>query len=166
MKEFSSQYNGRGYCINVTRQIQSSGDRGKLFFLEFSHGSCLDPSAQFRFRENGAMLNLQRQGCLAAFHNASGYNLDMFYLHVDSVKDSCAQKPSESIYRAITQTSKGALSVYYKGKDKDSFETWCIYYQYYYPERFYYIGLNTGCNYRLIFGKIILNIFLQIKNYK
>ena len=64
------------------------------------------------------MLNLKRPGCVAASHNASGYGLDMFYLHVDSVKGSCAQKPQAGIYRAVTQTSKGALSVHYKGKDK------------------------------------------------
>jgi hypothetical protein len=67
------------------------------------------------------------QGCLAAFNrNGSGYDLDMLYLYVDSVSldtAACAQKPNESIYRAITQTPQGALSVYYKGKDKSSFQT-------------------------------------------
>jgi hypothetical protein len=109
-----------------TGQIQSNGSWGNLSFLGYSDtDSCLDPAA--RFRDNGAMLNLKRQGCLAAFNrNGSGYNLDMFYIYVDSVSldtAACAQKPNESIYRAITQTPQGALSVYYKGKDKSSFQT-------------------------------------------
>ena len=108
------------------------------------------------------MLNLERKGCLAALHNASGYNLDLFYLHVDSMEDSCAQKPSEGIYRAITQTSSGALSVYYKEKDKDSFETWCMCFCYHHPSK--YIGLHPRCSYRFIFGMFMLNIFpLQVK---
>jgi hypothetical protein len=119
-----------GRCINDTGQIQSSGRWGNLSFLAFSYNSCLYPAAQFRFRDNGAMLNLKRQGCLAAFNkNGSGYDLDMLYLYVDSVSldtAACAQKPNESIYRAITQTPQGALSVYYKGKDKSSFQTWCV----------------------------------------
>ena len=116
-------------CMKDTEQIQSSGSWGNLSFLIFSQNSCLDPAAQFRFRDNGAMLNLKRQGCLAALHNASGHNLDMFYVYVDSVSldtAACAQKPNESIYRAISQTPEGALSVYYKGKDKSSFQTWCM----------------------------------------
>jgi hypothetical protein len=113
-----------------TGQIQSNGSWGNLSFLEFSSGSCLDPAAQFRFRDNGAMLSLERQGCLAAFHkNGSSYDGDLFYLYVDSVSldtAACAQKPNESIYRAITQTPEGALSVYYKGKGRSSFQTWCM----------------------------------------
>ena len=127
MKEFTSRYT-KAPCINNTGQIQSSGSWGSLYFLELSDDSCLDPSAQFRFRENGAMLNLQRQGCLAALNrNGSGYDLDMFYLYVDSVSldtNACAQNANRSIYRAISQTSWGALSVYYKGKSRSSFETW------------------------------------------
>ena len=157
MKQFISQY-GRGRCINATSQIQSSGSRRNLIFLELSYNSCLDPSAQFRFRDNGAMLNLKRQGCLAALHNAFGYNHDMLYLHVDSVKDSCAQKPSKGIYRAITQTSKGALSVYYNGKDKDSFETWCMCLKYSQNLTSNYIGLNQQCQCKFIFGKLMLNM--------
>ena len=157
-----SNYRDRN-CLNDTGQIQSSGSWGNLSFLEFTYNSCLDPAAQFRFRDNGAMLNLKRQGCLAAFHKAdSGYDLDMFYLYVDSVSldtAACAQKPNESIYRAITQTSDGKLTVYYKGKDKSSFETWCaewsqnsqLYENY---DIRYYMGLRTSyCYYRFIFGK-------------
>ena len=154
-------------CIKSTSHILSRGNWGSLSFLELSR-SCQDPSAQFQFRDNGAMLNLERQGCLAAFHkNGSGYDLDMFYLYVDSVSldtNACAQKPNESIYRAITQTPKGALSVYYKGKDEDSFETWCAQPRYNQKlkqnyEIFQYIGLTTQCDtsyQRFIFGKDVV----------
>jgi hypothetical protein len=161
------------YCIKDTGQIQSNGSWGNLSFLGFSDNSCLDPAAQFRFRDNGAMLNLKRQGCLAALHrNGSGYNLDMFYLYVDSVSldtAACAQKPNESIYRAITQTPEGGLSVYYKGKDRSSFQTWCAEYTYYYQlDRNYgipsYMGLSTQCHsiyysQEFIFGKFLLKMF-------
>ncbi len=153
VKMFNSyRYNGR--CLNDTGQIQSSGSWGSLSFLEFSYNSCLDPAAQFRFRDNGAMLNLKRQGCLAAFHNGSGYDLDMFYLYVDSVNldtAACAQKPNEGIYRAITQTSDGKLTVYYKGKDKkSSFQTWCAAWGHNAQLNkkygiYYYMGLRTSC---------------------
>ena len=170
VKEFTYRY-GQGRCINDTGQIQSSGSRGSLSFLEFSYNSCPDPAAQFRFRDNGAMLNLKRQGCLAAFHNGSGYNLDMFYLYVDSVSldtTACAQKPNQGIYRAITQTSDGKLTVYYKGKDKSSFETWCAEWRYnsqLYKYSNYYVGLSASCySYRFNFGKFLLNIFLCLKS--
>jgi hypothetical protein len=39
-----------------TGQIQSNGSWGNLSFLGYSDNSCLDPAAQFRFRDNGAML--------------------------------------------------------------------------------------------------------------
>ena len=176
MKRFLSYYYGSTsrYCLHDTGQIQSSGSWGNLSFLEISYDSnCLDPAAQFRFRDNGAMLNLKRQGCLAAFNKpGSGYNLDMFYLYVDSVSldtAACAQKPNESIYRAITQTPEGGLSVYYKGKDNSSFQTWCAEYKYNY--QLYrnsginrYMGLSTRCHsiystQKFIFGKFLLNIF-------
>ena len=162
-----------GYCIRDTGQIQSSGSWGNLSFLAFSYNiSCLDPAAQFRFRENGAMLNLKRQGCLAAFNkNGSGYDLDMFYLYVDSVSldtAACAQKPNESIYRAITQTPEGRLSVYYKGKDKSSFQTWCATRSH---GIYNYLGLTTRCNSnyyyweKFIFGKFLLNIFCMSEDF-
>ena len=170
VKEFTYRYT-KGRCLNDTGQIQSNGSWGNLSFLEFSYNSCLDPAAQFRFRDNGAMLNLKRQGCLAAFHNGSGYDLDMFYLYVDSVSldtAACAQKPNEGIYRAITQTSDGKLTVYYKGKDKSSFETWCAALssnsQLNENHGIYnYMGLRTSCySYdRFNFGKFLLNIFLS-----
>ena len=169
VKEFIGSYT-TGSCIKDIGQIQSNGSWGRLFFLKLS-SSCFDPAAQFRFRDNGAMLNLKRQGCLAALHrNGSGYDLDMFYLYVDSASldtAACAQKPNESIYRAITQTSEGALSVFYEGKDKSSFETWCAQLRYSNELEvnygiFQYIGLTTRCDIsyqRFIFGKFILNIF-------
>ncbi len=168
VKKFSYHYS-KGNCLNDTGQIQSSGSWGNLSFLELSYNSCLDPAAQFRFRDNGAMLNLKRQGCLAAFHNGSGYDLDMFYLYVDSVSldtAACAQKPNEGIYRAITQTSDGKLTVYYKGKDKSSFQTWCavsssnsqLYESYGIG---FYMELRTSrCYYEYIFGK-----FFKIFSY-
>ena len=168
MKLFSDYGSTSVRCINDTGQIQSSGRWGNLFFLEFADNSCLDPTAQFRFRDNGAMLNLKRQGCLAAFNkNVSGYNLDMFYLYVDSVSldtAACAQKPNEGIYRAITQTPEGKLSVYYKGKDKSSFETWFADYRRSYKlSKNYginvYIGLKTNHVNRYIFGKFFVEHF-------
>ena len=175
VKEFTYHYT-KGRCINDTGQIQSSGSWGNLSFLELSYMSCLDPAAQFRFRDNGAMLNLKRQGCLAADHKpGSGYDLDMFYLYVnDSVSldtAACAQKPNQGIYRAISQTSDGKLTVYYKGKDKSSFETWCAVSSYNsqlyenYGVR-YYMGLRTSrCYYRFIFGKFFkILIFLCLKS--
>ena len=115
-------------CLKDTGIIQSSGSWENLSVLELSEHTCLDPEAQFRFRDNGTMLNLKRQGCVAAFKiNVSGYNLDMFYLFVDSVSldtNACAQKPNESIYRAITHTLYQELSVHYKGKNSSSFGIW------------------------------------------
>ena len=167
VKEFTYHYT-KGRCINDTGQIQSSGTWGNLSFLEFSFNSCLDPAAQFRFRDNGAMLNLKRQGCLAAFHrNGSGYDLDMFYLYVDSVSldtAACAQKPNEGIYRAITQTSDGKLTVYYKGKDNSSFETWCAVDGSQNSRLYKNYGINpielstSRCHFRFIFGKFFKTI--------
>ena len=166
-------YSGNSYCINDTGVIQSKGSWGSLSFLEFSHGSCLNPSAQFRFRDNGAMLNLKRQGCLAGGSlSGSGYNVELFYLYVDSVsldRAACAQKPNEGIYRAINQTSLGALSVYYKGQARSSFETWCASFEYNYQIRKEYgIGdytmLITSCgisqSQKFIFGKFQADILV------
>ena len=116
-----------GGCIKDTGQIQSNGSWGTLYFMGISldDGSCLHPAAQFRFLDNGAMLSLERQGCLAAFNrNGSGYNLDMFYIYVGS-EAACAQKPSEGIYRAIKQTAEEGLSVYYRQNKTKPFEIWC-----------------------------------------
>ena len=116
-------------CINDTSKIQSQNlkEWGSVSFVELSN-NCLDTAAQFRFRDNGAMLNLKRQGCLfAAYKAGSGDYLDMFYIYVDSVsldRSACAQKPDKEIYRAITQTSWGGLSVYYKGNKRPRYTTW------------------------------------------
>jgi hypothetical protein len=119
------------------------------------------------------MLNLKRQGCLAAFSNpGSGYDLDIFYLYVDSVSldtAACAQKPNEGIYRAITQTAEGKLSVYYIGKDKNSFETWFADHRG--SNKLYkkyginlYIGLRTYNGGRYIFGTFLLKIPRILEN--
>ena len=173
MKLFRYRYTSGG-CIKDTGQIQSNGSWGNLSFLTRSR-DCLNPAAQFRFRDNGAMLNLKRQGCLAAFNKSdSGEDLAMFYLYVDSVSldtAACAQKSNEGIYRAIRQTPEGALSVYYKGKNK----SWCAESihdhnsQLYKKYRIHYIiSLTTQCHSidrnsdgSFIFGKLLLNIFLM-----
>jgi hypothetical protein len=64
------------------------------------------------------------------YFNLYGCKVYIFLINSNSNSVSldtaaCAQKPNESIYRAITQTPEGALSVYYKGKEKSSFQTWC-----------------------------------------
>ena len=98
------------------------------------------------------MLNLNRKGCLAGFNrDGSGYDLDMFYLYVDSVgldTNACAQNNTKRIYRAITQTPAGALSVYYKHKSQSYFRTRCAHKKYTYRLRHrygidYYLGLST-----------------------
>ena len=149
-------------CLKDTGKIQSKESWGSLFFLRLFKDSavCFDPAAQFRFRDNGAMLNLERQGCVAAFNrNGSGYNLDMFYLFVDSVSldtNACAQKPNESIYRAITQNLDGRLSVYYKGRNRTSFEMWSATYDYSDTFGQHFLGLVPGiCYHIFFFGKFL-----------
>ncbi len=122
--DFSNAGSG---CIRDTGQMQSSGSWGALYFMGilWDYNSCLHPAAQFRFLENGAMLSLKRQGCLAAFNYVVfGYNFNMFYIYVGS-EAACAQKPSEGIYRAIKQTAEEGLSVYYRQNKTRPFEIWC-----------------------------------------
>ena len=159
-------------CINDTSIIQSQGSKwGNLSFLELSN-NCLDPAAQFRFRDNGAMLNLKRQGCLSAHYKpSSGYHLNMFYIYVDAVsldRSACAQSPNKKIYRAITQTTWGGLSVYYKGRGKTSFQTWCAVNGHYKQLAEYqgidpYVKLTTPCTdapeKRFHFGKFLYYLF-------
>ena len=160
-------------CINDTSKIQSGigSSWGTMSFVELSN-NCLDPAAQFRFRDNGAMLNLKRQGCLfASYKSGSGYYRDMFYIYVDAVsldRSACAQKPDEKIYRAITQTSWGGLSVYYKDYRKTTFETRCAVPKTYQPLATNqgidpYIGLTDNCNdvedKRFNFGKFLVQIY-------
>ena len=160
MKEYTPRYR-KGSCLNARGELHSNGSWGNLYFLELSLDSCFEPTAQFRFRDNGAMLNLKRQGCLSGeFSDSPGYHTDMFFLYVDSVSldnYACAQNPSKKVYRAINQTAGGGLSVYYKGKHSSSFQTWCAQRKYNYIERNYYIKLVTSCNtydsQRFFFGK-------------
>ena len=152
-----------GMCIIDTKIIQSSGSWGNVSFIELSR-DCLDPAAQFRFRDNGAMLNLKRPGCLFATSKyGSGYFLDMFYLYVNSGgldTEACRERVDKPTDPAITQTSWGGLSVKYQSK------TQCAV-----PNTYSklaidtYIGLTTSCgdaeDKRFNFGKFILVAFLK-----
>ena len=96
-----------GMCINDTRIIQANEYWGNLSFVELSN-NCLHPAAQFRFRDNGAMLNLKRPGCLFPFYRSNN-KLVVFYIYVSSGgldTDACSAP--------VTQTSWGGLSVIYK----------------------------------------------------
>ena len=108
-----------GMCINDTRIVQSRGSWGNFSFVELSN-NCLDPAGQFRFRDNGAMLNLKRPGCLFPTLKAGpGYFLDMFYLYVNSKgldTEACRERVDRNTDPAITQTSWGGLSVKYQSK--------------------------------------------------
>ena len=164
-----------GLCINDTSILQSQGsDWGNLSFLELSN-DCLDPAAQFRFRDNGAMLNLKRQGCLAGLYKrGSGYFLDMFYLYVGAVSldiSACAQKPDKNIYRAITQTTWGGLSVRYRRTNNNQFQTRCAV-NGHYKQLAENQGINpylklTSCtdasNKRFHFGKFLSRNVLRLK---
>ncbi len=141
-------------CIRDIGQIQSNGSWGALYFtgISLDDDSCVHPAAQFQFLDNGAMLSLHRQGCLAAFNrNGSGYHFDMFYVYVGS-DASCAQKPNEGIYRAINQTEEGGLSVYYRENEKRSFEIWCAFARRrreFHKYGIYYIfALTQQCHYK------------------
>ena len=97
-----------GMCIHVTRLLQTDEYWGNLSFVELSN-NCLDPAGQFRFLDNGAMLNLERKGCLeATSREGHGYGLDMLYMLLtpDPI-DNCAQR------HAITQISWRGLYVLY-----------------------------------------------------
>ena len=152
-----------GMCINDTRIIHSRGTWGNMAFVELSN-NCLYPAAQFRFRDNGAMLNLQRPGCLFPTHRAgSGYLLEMFYLYVNSKgldTEACAERVDRNTDPAITQTSWGGLSVKHRSKTQcavpntDSRLQIDI-----------YIRLTTSCSdaedKRFNFGKFISVAFLK-----
>ena len=149
-----------GMCINDTSivKIGIGSDWGTLSYVELTN-NCLDPAAQFRFRDNGAMLNLKRQGCLGGLYKAGpGYFRDMFYIYVDAVSldgNACA--------RAITQTSWGGLSYYYSRNGRTgSFQTRCAVPKTHEPLATNqgidpYIGLTTNCtdaeDKRFNFGK-------------
>ena len=115
-----------GMCINDTSKQQATTESwGYLTFLELSD-NCLNPAAQFQFRDNSAMLSLKTQSCLSPHHRGgSGHNLDMFYIYVPSnvgVDQSCT---NDATSRAITQTAWGGLSTSYRGNGKSSYETYC-----------------------------------------
>jgi hypothetical protein len=142
-----------GMCIHVTSVLQSDESWGNLYFVELSN-NCLDPAAQFRFLDNSAMFNLKRKGCFdATRRSGSGYNIPMLYLLL-------ATNPSHNCRQdqAVTQTSWGGLSVYYKS------QTRCAAPQT--NDRLAnqgidpYIGLTTNCNdaehKRFNFGKLFL----------
>ena len=151
-----------GMCINDTRIIQSEGTWGNVSFVGLSN-NCLDPAAQFRFRDNGAMLNLKRPGCLfPTYKNINEFLFDMFYLYVNSGgldTEACRERVHRNTDPAITQTSWGGLSVRYKGYRKTTVQTWCAV-----PKTDSrlqidpYIGLTTNCNdtedRRFNFGKL------------
>ena len=133
-----------GMCIIDTNIIPAKGVWGSISFLELSNNS-LDPAAQFRFRDSGAMLNLNRAGCLHPHNKYSGYWLDMFYLFANE-----RALDGDACIRPIKQTSWGGLSVYYKGYKKQSFENWCAIPKTYEPLAAShgidpYIGLTTNC---------------------
>jgi hypothetical protein len=169
-------------CINDTRIIQSNNPTwGNVSFVELSN-DCLDPTAQFRFRDNGAMLNLERQGCVAAFtkylrriDEIEDFALDMFFIYVDAVsldRSACAQRPEKEIYRALTQTSEGALSVNFSRynvslKEYEPCDIWCAvpkrhnrFTEYYGIDLF--VGLTRPCDdasdKRFHFGKTELTL--------
>ncbi|XP_028402627.1 uncharacterized protein LOC114525465 [Dendronephthya gigantea] len=159
-----------GMCVIDTEVVKHSGPFwGSLSFLELSNNSCFDEAAQFRFRDNGALFNIKRKGCLAAYfkHNF-GSQFDVFYLYVPATSlaldySACAQDPGKKIYRRITQTFWGGLSVYYKGYTKTTFQNWCTVPKTHAPlAQNYgidpYIGLTTDCNdaedKRFIFGSV------------
>ena len=105
-------------CIDDTRKIQGKNESwGNVSYVELSN-DCLDPAAQFRFLDNGAMLNLERPGCFHPLNRAgSGYGLNMFFIYVSSggLDDvACSGNVDKSTHPAITQTSWGGLSVKYK----------------------------------------------------
>ena len=117
-------------CINDTRIVQSRGSWGNVSFVELS-GNCLDPAAQFRFRDNGAMLNLKRPGCLFPTYKSGGggHSLDTFYLYVHSKgldTEACAQRVDRNTDPAITQTSWGGLSLRYTRNKLNNLEAMCV----------------------------------------
>ena len=147
-------------CINETRIIHSKASWGNVSYVELSN-NCLDPAAQFRFRDNGAMLNLKVNGCLTALYKyIAGHIFDIFLIYIDGIHidtSACSQT------RSITQTSWGGLSIQYRAYHHITTQTWCavsksdsrIKAQGADP----YIGLTTNCNdainKRFSFGKFL-----------
>ena len=154
-----------GMCIHVTSVLQTNENWGNLTFVELSN-NCLDPAAQSRFLDNSAMLNFERKGCFeGTFRHGYGYYISMLYLLVAT--DPLANCRDQD--HAITQTSWGGLSVYYKSHAQMRHRTRCAV-----PETNYglvihakidrYIGLTTKCNdaedKRFNFGKCLFSMQL------
>ena len=118
-----------GMCINDTRIIQSRGSWGNVSFVELS-SDCLDPAAQFRFRDNGAMLSLIRPGCLfPTYKGGLGRSLSTFYLYVNSKgldTEACRERLDRKTDPAITQTSWGGLSIKYTREKSGTPQKMCI----------------------------------------
>ncbi len=153
-----------GMCINDTSIKQGNPENwGYLIFLELSD-NCLDPAAQFQFRDNSAMLNLKRQSCLIPRSRPNiGHNLDTLYIYVApaGVDQSCTNNPPVAGSRTITQTSWGGLSISYNAG------TWCAvngHHQKLATEQGIdpYVKLTTPCadvpDQRFNFGKFLLYI--------
>ena len=139
-----------GMCINDTSIIHSGDSSwGNMSFLRLSN-NCLDPAAQFRFVNTGAMLNLKRPGCLFPL---PGNNPNWLALWVASFSEI---KLGRSCNDGITQTPWGGLST----KPSRCAEPKT-------DQRFAsrgtnsYIGLNQDCNdnqnRRFNFGKILVS---------
>jgi cephalosporin-C deacetylase-like acetyl esterase len=111
------------------------------------------------------MFHLKRKGCFeATFRGGIGYYIDMLYMLVaTNTSNNCVQK------HAVTQTSWGGLSLYYKGYGKSTFQTWCVV-----PSTNcgienqgidLYVGLTKNCNdaedKRFNFGKLLLFVCIQ-----
>ena len=95
-----------GKCVNDTAQIQSNASWGSLSYLNLSN-NCLDPAAQFRFRDNATMLNLKRQGYLTICKKRA--LPEMFYVYVPSSPPNITESACAD-HRAIKQTPWGGLS--------------------------------------------------------
>ena len=95
--------------INDTRVIHWQHIAGRSFsFLELTNNS-LDPAAQFRFRDNGAMFNLKKQGCLfPSLRGDSGYFLFLYAASSSEIDNLACHRDY-----AISQTCWGGLSTLY-----------------------------------------------------
>lgn len=145
-------------CILDTGEKQSNLSWGYAVpFLELSP-KCLDPVAQFSFQDNGALLNLKTQRCLAAF-NTNGHNAI-----------ASAQNPQEGTCALVTHSADGRLSVKHKERGENSVHSWCAIWRF--NEQLYkrfgiefYVGLTTKCDSiydtTFVFGKRGFRLFYK-----
>ena len=132
---------------------------GNSHFLEFSDKGCLDPEAQFGFRSDGEMFNLNRtRGCLSASdRNSTDQNL--VYLDHDSINISSSVSCDDKCL-SVRFTPVGTLSMIYKEENKSSSKPWCAATQGRSNSgRNGSIGLTTRCDsyyysQRYLFGKL------------